>query len=299
VAALTPTLYPQGKTYRFPVVAPNTPRFIGDDTVLERPMAASVPPGEGIKPGLHKPRKGRHRVVWWDPRLLEEPSPGKPSIRRHSILQAGEGSGKDPGTERHQSWRQRRDALLEEGTRPSLDVTTATRAAETALPMAELVGVTVELVERVPRRPTGKAFGILVHEVLATTELDADEEHVRARAKALGRVLGNSEEEIAAASEATLRALAHPLLRRAASASRKEGLCHRESPIMLQAKDGSLVEGVMDLAFREGDQWTVVDFKTDLEFESGRAEYSIQVALYAEAIQRATNLASRGVVLLI
>ena len=298
VAALTPTLYPQGKTYRFPVVAPNTPRFIGDDTVLERPMSASVPPGEGIKPGLHKPRKGRHRVVWWDPRLLEEPSPGKPSIRRHSILQAGEGSGKDPGTERHQSWRQRRDALLEEGTRPSLDVTTATRAAETALPMAELEGgVTVELVERVPRRPTGKAFGILVHEVLATTELDADEEHVRARAKALGRVLGNSEEEIATASEATLRALAHPLLRRAASASRKEGLCHRESPIMLQAKDGSLVEGVMDLAFREGDQWTVVDFKTDIRIDIGQEVYRRQVALYTQALARASGMEARGVLL--
>jgi ATP-dependent helicase/nuclease subunit A len=164
--------------------------------------------------------------------------------------------------------------------------------------MAELEGgVTVELVERVPRRPTGKAFGILVHEVLATTELDADEEHIRARAKALGRVLGNSEEEIAAASEATLRALAHPLLRRAASASRKEGLCHRESPIMLQTKDGSLVEGVMDLAFREGSQWTVVDFKTDIRIDIGQEVYRRQVALYTQALARASGMEARGVLL--
>ena len=52
-----------------------------------------------------------------------------------------------------------------------------------------------------------------MHEVLATTEFDADREHVHARAATLGRVFGNTEEEIVAATDAVSQALSHPLLR--------------------------------------------------------------------------------------
>ena len=71
---------------------------------------------------------------------------------------------------------------------------------------------------------------------------------------------------------------------------------------MLQREDGML-EGVVDLAFLEKGPdfvgWTVVDFKTDLEIESGRAEYSAQVALYVQAIEKATNATARGILLVI
>jgi ATP-dependent helicase/nuclease subunit A len=60
---------------------------------------------------------------------------------------------------------------------------------------------------------------------------------------------------------------------------------------------------VVDLAFLdEGPDftgWTIVDFKTDREFESGRAEYSAQVAFYVDAVARATRLMARGVLLII
>jgi ATP-dependent exoDNAse (exonuclease V) beta subunit len=67
--------------------------------------------------------------------------------------------------------------------------------------------------------------------------------------------------------------------------------------------DGSLVEGVVDLAFLEGTPeftgWTVVDFKTDREFLASSDRYSAQVALYSAAMQAATGLASRGILLVI
>jgi ATP-dependent exoDNAse (exonuclease V) beta subunit len=296
VAALTPALYPLGKTYRLPVVAPGCPRF-GEEAVLDRPMGAPVPPEEGIKPGLHKPRKGGHRVVWWDPALLEETYEVKPSIRRHWILQAEEGTAKDTGTERHATWRKHRDWLLEEGSRASLQVTTATREAEADGSIPE--DISVEVVDRVPRRPTGKGFGTLVHEVLAIAELDADRGRLDALARTLGRVLGNTEEEVAAAAEAASRAHAHPLLGQAEAASRHEGLCLRESPIILRNEDGSLVEGVMDLAFRDGPNspWTVVDFKTDVRVDIRQEEYRRQVAIYAEALGQASGVEARGVLL--
>jgi ATP-dependent helicase/nuclease subunit A len=44
----------------------------------------------------------------------------------------------------------------------------------------------------------------------------------------------------------------------------------RETPVLLTLDDGSLVEGVVDLTFREDTPdfigWTVLDFKTDREF---------------------------------
>ena len=295
VTALAPALYPVSKTYRLPVVAPGCPRF-GQEAVLDPPMNAP-PPGEGIKPGLHKPRKGGHRVVWWDPALLEEAYELKPSIRRHWILQADEGNATDTGTERHDAWRGRRDALLEEGGRPSLDVRTATRVAEETTETPE--DVRVEVVERVPRRPAGKGFGILVHEVLATADLDAGRERLEALARSLGRVLGNTEEEVDAAAEAAERALAHPLLRQAEAASRQEASLLRESPVVLKREDGSLVEGVVDLAFRDrpGAPWTVVDFKTDVRVDIRQEEYQRQVALYAEALGQATGSEAEGVLL--
>jgi ATP-dependent exoDNAse (exonuclease V) beta subunit len=63
-------------------------------------------------------------------------------------------------------------------------------------------------------------------------------------------------------------------------------------------EDGTLVEGVVDAAFREAGQgWTVVDFKTDAELDGRLAEYRRQAACYVEALRRATGAPVRGVVL--
>ena len=69
--------------------------------------------------------------------------------------------------------------------------------------------------------------------------------------------------------------------------------------MLLRRDDGELLEGVVDLAYRDGDMWTVVDFKTDRELGEHRAEYERQVALYAEAITRATGEKARPVLLIV
>jgi ATP-dependent exoDNAse (exonuclease V) beta subunit len=101
---------------------------------------------------------------------------------------------------------------------------------------------------------------------------------------------------VAAAVEVVTRALAHPLLRRAAAADR----CRREVPVVLGLDDGTLVEGIVDVAFREvhpQPRWTVIDFKTDVELDARLAEYRRQVALYAAAVARATGEPAAGVLL--
>src|SRR5262249_10955167 len=99
------------------------------------------------------------------------------------------------------------------------------------------------------------------------------------------------------------RALAHPLLgRQAAGASEMR----REHPVARRLADGSLVEGVIDLLFRDRDGWMVVDFKTDLEGaaltetvvgDMARERYRRQVAGYAGVVARVPGAAVRGVLL--
>jgi ATP-dependent exoDNAse (exonuclease V) beta subunit len=60
-------------------------------------------------------------------------------------------------------------------------------------------------------------------------------------------------------------------------------------------KDGTLVEGVLDLAFDEGDRTVVVDFKTDHELAAGEARYRAQLQQYLGAVSRATGRPAAGV----
>jgi len=148
----------------------------------------------------------------------------------------------------------------------------------------------------VPSRPHGKRFGTLVYAVLAAVELDADRAGVADAAAMHGRLLGATEEEVSAAVETAVRALGHPLMRKAAEAARV-GRCRREVPVAVVASDGVVVEGVVDAAFVDAGGWTVVDFKTDVEVAGRVEEYRRQVRLYAEGVGRATGGRARGVLL--
>jgi ATP-dependent exoDNAse (exonuclease V) beta subunit len=67
---------------------------------------------------------------------------------------------------------------------------------------------------------------------------------------------------------------------------------------MLREDDGTIVEGIVDLAFFEKDVgWTVIDFKTDLDFGQRRDAYARQVAVYARAVAEATGAPAKGALL--
>ena len=102
-------------------------------------------------------------------------------------------------------------------------------------------------------------------------------------------MVGATKPEVEAAVHTVIAALAHPVMRWAAAVAASN--LRRETPVLLRREDGTLLEGVVDLAFQEETadftRSTVVDFKTDREFELGRTAYTAQVALYAKAIERA------------
>jgi ATP-dependent helicase/nuclease subunit A len=163
-----------------------------------------------------------------------------------------------------------------------------------------LPDVRVDVVEhRDLERPGGRRFGSLVHAILASIDLDTGAGAIEASAAINARLVGATDHERAAAIATVTAALARPILRRAAASAARGGL-RRETPVLMRADSGKLVEGVVDLAVREETAefagWTVVDFKTDREFAASSDTYVEQVPLYSRAVQKATGLTARGVV---
>jgi ATP-dependent exoDNAse (exonuclease V) beta subunit len=133
---------------------------------------------------------------------------------------------------------------------------------------------------------------------MAAVPLDANSDQIRQIATLYARVLGANERESVSAANAVQSALAHPMMGRARQAV-AQGQCRRETPITLTLADGTLVEGVLDLAFEEKDAWTVVDFKTDRELKTELQRYDRQIGFYVAAVSRATGKTASGFLLLV
>jgi ATP-dependent exoDNAse (exonuclease V) beta subunit len=198
----------------------------------------------------------------------------------------------------YQSWKASRASDVERAGRPSVDVITATNAAaQPDLWPASAVPVALISSSAGGVRPGGARFGSLVHALLSDAPLDGDAANALPRlAEAHGRILGATPEEISAAMDAVAATLAHPELAAARRADRS-GMCYRETPVTLRLESGAVVEGYVDLAYRNGNEMVVVDFKTDRELESALDRYERQVSLYAAAIGRSTGLPVRAVLI--
>ena len=124
-----------------------------------------------------------------------------------------------------------------------------------------------------------------MHDILQHTVPDED---VESLAAIWARRHGATDFERTAAVEVARAALAHPALAVPAEARR-----YRELPVMVRLEDGTLVDGRIDFAWSDGASWTVIDYKTDRREKRNVA----QVQIYALALQRATGLPVRGIVL--
>jgi ATP-dependent helicase/nuclease subunit A len=298
LATLNPVLYPdEGSSFKPESKQPvGCPKF-GDDIVTARPLNAFRQKGS-VSPGLHKPMSGDHTVVWWDPVILPRGNQGRTSTRLSDFLKEDDGKLQSTeGIRLHQEWQTQRKVVRQIARQPHWTVVTATeRASEKA--MREKRGVSDVVVESIGTdfsRPHGKRFGVLVHAVLSIVPLVSDRDGIAEIAQVQGRILGASEEEVEAAITTVTRTLRHPLLRRAASVTTE--LCRREVPVAMRFADGVMIEGTVDLAFREQTEWIVLDYKTDFELKGKLEEYRNQVSLYALAVSKVTGVKAHPVLL--
>jgi ATP-dependent exoDNAse (exonuclease V) beta subunit len=323
---LNRALYPPIDRRQQPTAASGCPPFQGKDTVLDRPEGLQ-PDASTVRPGAYGLRDPDtdepYTVVWWDPRLLDEPADDPRGIRRDDLISKEvrpEVVAADRG--RLDQWRQWRDAALQKGSEPSMRILTvsdwsrqyvgtpdpyggvgvhARPAAPACVPNPALDAAAraVEIADAgaaATVRPSGRRFGILVHALLAAVPLRATPGEVAALAAVHARMLGATDDERDAAVLAADRALRHPLLDRARAAESACRACRREVALSVAIAD-TLVDGQADLAFDDGDAWVIVDFKTDVEIAAAENAYRHQVALYVHAVTRATGRTARGVLL--
>jgi ATP-dependent helicase/nuclease subunit A len=302
IAPIFPAMFPSDSSRKKPQAASGCPTF-GRETVLRRPadQAFNVQP---IRPGKYVfPEDGLesspYSVVWWDPSKLGLGREISFAVRQEELLAKVDDTVLNEDLRTYEEWRSRRSRTIEEGSQPSIRIEVASRRAHRQTgDRSTQVPTEVIYCEREEIRPKGPRFGALVHSILATVPFNGDASGVEATSFLQGRILGATKEEVSSARLAAERALAHPVLQRARQAS-KRGECRRETPVTLLEPDGTLVEGIVDLAFAENGEWLVVDFKTDQEVEQALNAYSRQVALYADAVAKAIGQPSRGILMVV
>ena len=313
---LMPAVYPTESARREPVRATGCPAFTSKDSVMNRPEGDPARPYT-VAPGSYgfsfvqsvanrEPRTANreprtasgYSVVWWDPHILHLGAVSSFGLRRDDlIVKDGDMFAVEERMAEYERWRMDRAAAVERAQRPSVRVQTATAWAASAAQLGideEIAAAgTIEIVELsgAAGRPRGPRFGTLVHAVLATVALDTRGQDVVRIAETQGRMLLSTAEEIRAAAAVASAVLGHDLMARA----RRASALKRETPVTWLQKDGTMIEGVLDLAFEEEGITTVVDFKTDHELASGESRYRAQVQQYVSAVARATGRPATGV----
>lgn len=274
----------------------------GDDNVLDRPGSR---PRNAIAPGVHTTPFGR--VAVWDPRPLDAVPPDAPGVRAQDLIVATTPEIVAEGRATAAAfWAHRRDAITARSA-PRHRVRTATQIAHPEPvdgvfppPPKPSRPVARAYVPRDDARARGKTFGILVHQTLATIELSADVSSIRDVARVAARLLPVSPDEVDAAIEVVRRTTTMDVWATLLAAEERGDL-RREVPLEAVLDDGEIVEGVIDVAYLEEGEWTVVDYKTDRP-EPGSPRmlgYEAQVSLYADVLERATGQRAKALLLFV
>jgi ATP-dependent helicase/nuclease subunit A len=240
-----------------------------------------------------------YSVTWWDPLLLGQRPDDARGIRRGELI-SKDANPLDVAADRaeYDQWRERRAEVQARGSVATMRVLTATELAEASAGKADQI--TIEDAGFGVIRPSGKRFGTLVHAVLATLPMQASSGEVHELAALHAKLFAAPDEERDAAAGIAIKLLTHPRFESARKAEAAGRRVWREAPVSLRVdKDGEsqLVDGQVDLAYETDKGWVIVDFKTDIEIASAADAYKQQVALYVEAVKRATGKPATGVLL--
>jgi ATP-dependent exoDNAse (exonuclease V) beta subunit len=294
--ALVPAITPRPDGRRAPEKPVGCPPFTSSDSVLNRPDGDPALPLT-VAPGRF-PFDG-YSVTWFDPHVLHLGAASSFGLVRDDlIVKNGDMFAVEERLADYERWHAARHTTIQNGSTPRVRFQTATAwaaaAARAGLDEALASSASdLEVVEtgRSAARPRGPRFGTLVHAVLATVPLQADDPAIARIAATHARIINASADEIAAAAAVVRGVLSHDIRARARRARR----LRRETPVSWVQDDGTLIEGVLDLAFDEGELTFVIDFKTDYELSAGEPRYRAQLDQYVQAVARATGRKARGI----
>ncbi len=277
LSPLNNALFPPVDDWRAVEHAAGCPAFKGHETVLDRPDPNDD--GKSVRPGLHRPQVGEHEVVWWDPLELNLETDTQYGLQQEDLLIEHEPES-SRGAKQYEQWRLDRARALERGQRPSERLLLASANEEAADPPDAVAVEKATIVHESADRPRGRRFGVLVHAILRDAALDGSDLE---RWSQIHATLQNCDREEQESGLAVARAaLRHELFDRA----RKADQCQREFPVTLRLPDGRILEGVIDLAFREEGAWVIVDFKTAASPGEDPGRFERQVRWYAHALRQ-------------
>jgi ATP-dependent helicase/nuclease subunit A len=145
-----------------------------------------------------------------------------------------------------------------------------------------------------PAQEEAKAFGVLTHKLLEKG-WNWDKALLEKAALAWALEMNLSEEKAMEAADMAAKALGQELLQRA----KKSPQIFRELALTGKSEDGSFLNAVIDLAFLEGDEWVVVDYKTDnfetdQDMEKRKEKYRQQLSYYNQLLEIFTKRKVKG-----
>ena len=130
----------------------------------------------------------------------------------------------------------------------------------------------------------GKELGTFAH-LLLEKGLDWDKATLEKAAAFYRDNSGISQEQASLAVEWVEKTLQSKIIQQARGSKK----VFRELPLTVQQADGSYLNAVLDLAFLDGDQWILVDYKTDQKKEPGMEKYQKQLGIYSELLEKMTG----------
>jgi ATP-dependent helicase/nuclease subunit A len=177
-------------------------------------------------------------------------------------------------TNRRRAWQESRSQLLARAAKPSARVSPSKLAAEAEPADHEPVGA---------ERERAMDFGSAVHDALEIVDLAAPVAQQRGQIEQFVARTGLSDRDKRRAIELVSNALGSELVER----TRRADQLYRELPFT-HVVGGGLMEGKIDLLFRENGRWVLVDYKTDARIEVTR--YARQLQAYEVALRQVAGI---------
>ncbi len=279
LSPLAEALYPASANWAHPR---KHPAFSGQKSVLDAPSKGAAV--LSVVPGWHKPARGSHEVLWFDPLLISEEPALAAGLSTHELI-AG-----DPTQtfSLYKAWSESADAARERGRHQQQIVMTATGTTGQFSPSN--LRVETVTIGAATQQKFSRQFGRLVHEILQDVDFAASITDLQPLTTAYATSMRRPSAEATVAAEIVRQVLGHPLLLAAQDAQK----VIREEPFVLRTPEGALIEGKIDLAYCYPDGWTLIDYKTG---PAQHSQYERQLRWYAMALQASDGLPVRCVLL--